>query len=250
MSLSINADYHTHTVFSHGKGTIAENVNRAKQLGLKAIAITDHGFGQPFAGLTPKSFEEMKLQVQNLNEKDIKVLLGVEANLITMDGEVDLTKEQEQEMDIILCGYHLSATKRRIAPMFNMVLPAMFGNAGICSSAQKKKNTKAYINMIKNYKIDVVTHPGFNLLVDYKEIGKVCSDYGTYVEISTRHSVPNKQGLEELLYTSCNFIVNSDAHKIEQIGQCDYALKLVEEYKIEDRVINIGDKPLVLRSKQ
>ena len=49
----LTADYHTHTPYSHGKNTVAENVARAKELGLKEIAITDHGlthivFGVPF----------------------------------------------------------------------------------------------------------------------------------------------------------------------------------------------------------
>ena len=39
-------DYHTHTTFSHGKGSIEDNVKEAVKKGLKAIAITDHGPGQ------------------------------------------------------------------------------------------------------------------------------------------------------------------------------------------------------------
>ena len=35
-------DYHTHTVFSHGKGSIEDNVLSARKLGLKAVAISDH----------------------------------------------------------------------------------------------------------------------------------------------------------------------------------------------------------------
>ena len=40
----LTADYHTHTPYSHGKNTVLENVTAAKKLGLKEIAITDHGF--------------------------------------------------------------------------------------------------------------------------------------------------------------------------------------------------------------
>ncbi len=42
-------DYHTHTVYSsgrfyrHGKGTVFENAMQAKVLGIREIAITDHG---------------------------------------------------------------------------------------------------------------------------------------------------------------------------------------------------------------
>ena len=42
----LTGDYHTHTIYSHGKGTVLENVMRAKEVGLQEIAITDHGFEQ------------------------------------------------------------------------------------------------------------------------------------------------------------------------------------------------------------
>ena len=38
-------DWHTHTVYSHGKGTIEDNVRIAHERGLREIAITDHGPG-------------------------------------------------------------------------------------------------------------------------------------------------------------------------------------------------------------
>ena len=50
----LTGDYHTHTVFSHGKGTILENANEAKKIGLKEIAITDHGYGHHAFGIKQK----------------------------------------------------------------------------------------------------------------------------------------------------------------------------------------------------
>ena len=44
-------DYHTHTTFSHGKGSIEDNVKEAVKKGLKAIAITDHGPGHMTYGI-------------------------------------------------------------------------------------------------------------------------------------------------------------------------------------------------------
>ena len=37
-------DYHTHTIYSHGKGDIIDNARVASKKGLKQLAITDHGF--------------------------------------------------------------------------------------------------------------------------------------------------------------------------------------------------------------
>lgn len=51
--MEILGDYHTHTVFSHGHGSIEDNVKAAIKMGLKEIAITDHGFR-----ITAMAYEE------------------------------------------------------------------------------------------------------------------------------------------------------------------------------------------------
>ena len=247
----ISGDYHTHTIYSHGKGTIEQNVQKAIEKGLKAIAITDHGFGQPFAGITPTKFEKMKKEVADLRIKypEIKILLGVEANIIRKDGTIDLTEEQEKEMDIILAGYHLSATERKLGSLMSLAVPATLDKIGICTKAQRRRNTKTYLEAIKNRKIDVITHPGYMMPLNLLDIGNACADKGTLIEISSRHITPREEGLEELLKSDVKFIINSDAHELYQIGQVFYALKLVERYHIEDRVVNLNDNKMVLRSK-
>ena len=37
-------DYHTHTIYTHGKSTIEENVLVAIKKGLKEVAITEHSY--------------------------------------------------------------------------------------------------------------------------------------------------------------------------------------------------------------
>ena len=38
-------DHHTHTIYSHGKGKVIDNVREALSKGLDSIAISDHGPG-------------------------------------------------------------------------------------------------------------------------------------------------------------------------------------------------------------
>ena len=58
--MKINFDLHTHTVYSHGKGTIAENAATAKEKGLYGIGITDHGFSHPAFGMRRKKLGQMR----------------------------------------------------------------------------------------------------------------------------------------------------------------------------------------------
>ncbi len=252
MEEKILGDFHSHTVFSHGKGTIEDNVKKAIEKGLKAIAITDHGFGQKFAGITPKSFLEMRKEVERLKPiyPQIKILLGVEANIINKDGKVDLTKEQEEMMDLILCGFHMSATEWKIKSLFEMVPQAILWKMGSRSSWQREINTKTYLNVIENYPIDVLTHPGHTLDVNYLDIGNACANKDTYIEISSRHKIPTDDALLELLKTDVKFIINSDAHKVNEIGEYDYALYLMNKYKLQDRVVNYKNIDFPLRSKK
>ena len=50
-------DHHTHTVYSHGKGTIEDNVRVASEKGLSSIAITDHGPGHLTYGIKMEKYK-------------------------------------------------------------------------------------------------------------------------------------------------------------------------------------------------
>jgi len=74
-------DHHTHTTFSHGKGSIEDNVKVAVQKGLKSIAITDHGPGHLTYGIDRNKIKVMREEVERLKlvYPQIEILLGVEA---------------------------------------------------------------------------------------------------------------------------------------------------------------------------
>lgn len=106
--MNILADYHTHTLYSHGKGTIEENVLEARKKGLKELAITDHGPGHFLYGVSVQNLSKMRKEVDRLNGKypDIRVLLGLEANVISIEGELDVDQRILSMLDILLAGYH------------------------------------------------------------------------------------------------------------------------------------------------
>src|SRR5690554_3674055 len=65
------ADFHTHTVYSHGRGTIADNVAAARARGLAQVGMSDHGpanlFGVGVRG--PSVFLRMRAEIAALEEQ-------------------------------------------------------------------------------------------------------------------------------------------------------------------------------------
>lgn len=252
MELIITADYHSHTTYSHGKGSISDNVAIASQKGLDFLAITDHAVRHPFIGVSSKKYDAMRLDMQDAQElyPDTSLLLGIEANILGQAGDIDVGEEDARRLDILIAGYHLTSFPYKFSDYFNITWNALTKYAVKSTKGQIRRNTAMYINAVKRHKIDILTHPGFRLDIDYKEVGKVCADYGTYVELSSRHRTPNGEGLERMLATDCIFVLNSDAHKSADVGNCQFALELAKKYDIPlSRIANVNHKKLTLRSK-
>ncbi len=248
----IFADLHTHTTYSHGKGSVEDNVRAAKFRGLSQIAITDHGIRHPLVGVGRKKFPAMRRDVEEAEKKfGIRVMLGIEANIFGMSGQIDLSEKDIEELDIVLAGFHASARPEKISDIAKFQANLLAGRLGKSGKEQIARNTKAYINCIKRFPVDVITHPGFWLQLDTFELGKACADYGTYIEISSRHRVPDEAGLEGFMKSGVLFVINSDAHRVQDVGKWDYAVNLAAKAGLdESRIANAGDKPLVLRSRR
>src|SRR5690606_11637271 len=116
--MKLYGDYHTHTIYSHGSGTIRDNVESALKKGLKEIAICDHGPGHYLYGVKKKNIPLMREEIDRLNEeyskKGIRILLGVEANLTGFDGSIDMDDKLIKLTDILLLGYHYGVTPNSI----------------------------------------------------------------------------------------------------------------------------------------
>ncbi len=107
--MKLIADYHTHTAYSHGKGSIEQNALAAIAKGLTCVAITDHGPGHKFYGVRRSKFTEMREEADALNVKyagKIKILLGMELNLLSLEGDTDYPEEHARLFDFFLMGYH------------------------------------------------------------------------------------------------------------------------------------------------
>ncbi len=114
MDFRITADYHSHTTYSHGKGSIADNALAASQKGLEILAITDHAVRHPFIGVSPKKYDAIRKDLQQVqsNYPNLELLMGIEANVLGAD------RGRRQEIGYTYCGLSFDVFSLQICRLF------------------------------------------------------------------------------------------------------------------------------------
>lgn len=226
----LTADYHTHTPYSHGKNTVLENVRQAKKCNLLQIGITDHGFNHLLFGLKRKNLSDLRKEIDDAQRFiGVEVLMGMESNLISVDGETDMKKEDLQYFDLYLCGIHEVLKYKSFSDMRNIMLKnyAAYKLGKTPSQKVIDTTTKAYINAIKNNPIDILTHINYKCYCNLEEVAKCCADYGTYIEINTKKRHISAEELNLMASTGVRFVIDSDAHSADRVGDKKIAEELL-----------------------
>lgn len=237
-------DHHTHTVYSHGKGTIEDNVREAAIKGLKSIAITDHGPGHLTYGITRKEIPQMRADIDALREKypSVKVLLGVEANTIRRKPYLDITPEEGKAFDIVLAGYHFGILGAGMVTNYMNTRAGMFDSE---YSKLKVKNTAMivdalYYNEDEGNHISILTHPGDKGPFDIQEIARACQDTGTLIEINDKHRHLSVEEIEIAAVFDVNFVISSDAHIAKKVGSFEGPFRRALEAGLDPaRIVNL-----------
>lgn len=235
-------DLHIHTnVNPHAYSTLEENIRSAQEKGMRVIAITNHG---PALQDSPHWWSLVNMRVIPEYVGDLRVLKGVETNIIDENGNFDINQRIYDVMDIILCGLH---TVEAYGDPSDII-----------------KNTRAVINMIRSQKIDIMVHlgnPQFPL--EYELVVQEAVKAGVAIEInnsslknSRKGSRPNCKKILELC-KKYEAMVNlgTDSHISYDIGEFKEAQLLIEEvgYPVES-IINYSmenlDKFLENRRKK
>ncbi len=227
--MRLTADYHTHTVHSHGTGSVDDNVEAAINRGLHTIGISDHSIAHPLYGMRKRRIGHYLSCIGDAKQKyagRIEVRAGVELNLIGLDGSADLPKGI---FDTVIMGFHKAALCRDLKTLWTFFTPGFAGRADAI--------TKAYIKAMQRYPIDIISHPGYGVPVDIKTLGKACADYGVLFEINNKHHDLSPEAVAEAAAAGARFVVSSDAHRPEDVGRAPGALELAKRAGLSQRNI-------------
>ncbi len=237
----LTADYHTHTTYSHGKGSVYDNALAAKERALKEIAITDHGFNHPAFGLKKRKLPCLLADVKSAEkETGVKIYAGIEANIISESGKTDLKEKYYPYFDVFLAGFHkfvlcgggamLKLYLPNYARSFLKIKP---------TDALVRRTTKTYIEVIRKNPVDAISHLNFCVFSDAVEVAKAAADYGTYIEINAKKTHLTDEELSDIAAkTSVRFLIGSDAHSAARVGEISLAEALIRRVGLDERRID------------
>jgi len=247
-------DYHTHTIYSHGKGTVEDNVRAALNAGLGQIAITDHGFGHLLYGVKARKFAQYRADIENARGlfPDIKVLAGIEANITGLNGQTDLNDEELEHLGLILLGYHQMVRAASCKDFFSFYVPVQLsGLIRHTPDKRRGRNTEALIKAIHKYPVDILVHPNHKMEVDFALLCREASRLGVYIELNGKKNPLKDDWIAEALaQTDVMFIADSDAHSPGRVGDLGLPLSIIKRLQIPaSRIANADGKAPVFRSR-
>lgn len=219
---NIIADLHTHTnACSHAYSTIAEMIHGAKNKGLYAIAITEHGPVMP-GGPGPWFFKN--LCALPLYQEGVKFITGMEANILDFEGNIDY--EEIDNVDFLIASAHTIDT-------VNLENPTI------------EKCTQMYLNLAKNPYVHAIGHSGSpRYKYDYEKVIPVFKANNKLVEINSHTFDVRADGVENCreIARICKehevkIIVSSDAHYHTEVGNFTKALELLEAIDFPEELI-------------
>ena len=234
-------DLHTHTTYSHGKGSVEDNVREAMNKGLGYIAISDHGPGHLFYGINRNDIPFLKNDIEKMNVKfpKLAVKMSVEANIVCGRNGLDIRPEEFEEFDFVIAGFHFG--------LFGCYsIRNWLWSHGLKWGEKKlrEKNTKMVIHALRENDIAILTHPGDKGPFDIEAIAEVCAETNTLMEINCRHNHLTEEEIRIAMnIPTVHFILSSDAQTPDKVGDCREGMARALRAGLNpERIVNIRRK--------
>ncbi len=217
-------DMHSHTIVSgHAYSTITEMAKAASEKGLELLGITEH------APMMPGSCGVIYFQNFRVIPREkfgVKLMFGVELNIMDYKGNVDLEDAVLAKSDIRIASLHSPCIK----------------------PGTKEQNTAALLGAIKNKYVDIIGHPDdASYPLDYEILVKAAKKYHTILEVnnSSLHPLGARKNARENLITMLTLcekyqvpiIMDSDSHVDADVGNHAFSKPLLEEIHFPEELI-------------
>lgn len=216
-------DSHCHSIGSgHAYSTVQELAKAAKKKKLKMIAITDHGPTLPGAS---HIYFIANQKVYPKKIAGVEILRGVEANIVSYDGDLDVPDKRLEELDIVLAGYHSPSIQ----------------------ASNAADHTAGLLKTMENTYVDVIVHPGNpEFPIDTDKVLKKAKETNTLIEINNSSLwISRKGSLKNCIYIAklckkygVHVAVGSDAHIYTDVGEFGKITKIFKDIDMPRELIS------------
>jgi len=208
----LKIDLHTHTLNSKcGNHTMWEVLNIASRNQMELVAITDHG---PALGATVRGSFFFPGRVP-AEYDGVKILKGMEANIVDLDGATDIPPSLLKRLDIVLAGLH-----------------AVFPGEGV------EANTRAVLGLLeRGPAVDVIAHPDIRAYpLDLERVVAAAAERGAALELNNANLALDKTDLDQARRLielgrkhGALFALNSDGHTWAEFGRDEEVRRLLRD---------------------
>ena len=230
------SDLHTHSIVSgHAYTTLLENINYCAEKGIKILGTSEHAPTMPGA---PHYWYFGNLKVVPRVVNGVTILRGCEANILDIDGSLDMTAESSRNLDYMIASFH--------EPVFK--------------PKSKEENTAAILNVMDKYdKVEILGHLGNpNYELDYEAIVKKAKEKDIMIEINNSSLLGSSRVGSDVNFKKVallckeigtKVILTSDAHINTCIGVFNKGIELLEEIQMPKELVMNDPEKLIAHLK-
>ena len=125
-----------------------------------------------------------------------------------------------------------------------MMIANWFGSPYAPSKERLNRNTTAFLKALDKYPIDVITHLNYGCPTDTLAVARMAKEKGTLIELNGKRINFTDQELEIMASEGVKFIVDSDAHSPERVGECNNGINTIFRLGLPlSQVVNIDKLP-------
>jgi putative hydrolase len=220
--VALHEDFHVHSTFSDGASTLAENVQAARERGLRTLCLVDH-VRRDTAWLP-----DFTVAVSRYRDRPgMRVLAGVEAKILDTSGQLDLPPGLDG-IDLVLIADHRFPAEH--GPVHPAEVRAAIQNGAMSPAAAIEQLCEATARALEaTDRRPLIAHL-FSVLPKIgldeamvpepllAHVAKRIADTGAMAEVNEKWSCPSARAVTALARAGVPLVAGSDSHHCRDIG--------------------------------
>jgi putative hydrolase len=222
--VTLDEDFHVHSTFSDGASTLAENVEAARERGLRTLCLVDH------VRRDTAWVPDFTAAVEPYRRQPgLRVLAGVEAKILDSTGQLDIPPDlgSRAGIDLVLVADHQFPADN--GPVHPAEVRAAIEYGGMTAAEAIERLCEATANSLRS---------GFQLLLAHlfsllpkiglneamvsdpllTHLAKRVAHAGATIEVNEKWSCPSPRTVAAMANAGVSLVAGSDSHHCRNIG--------------------------------